>query len=234
MFKSFQNQWTELDQQPLPWGPVSPVPTSGSRPPFTLSRMLDIVIAVCGIVFLLPLMISIAVAIKLTEGGPVLFRHRRVGYARRQFECFKFRTMHVNSAKILADHLAADPAARQEWQLSQKLQNDPRVSALGLFLRVTSMDELPQLFNVLRGDMALVGPRPVVTAELRHYGRYARYYFSVRPGLTGLWQVSGRSNTSYRRRVAYDVTYVRSRSLVTDIKILFRTIPAVVMAKGSY
>lgn len=234
MFKSFQHQWTELDQQPLPWGPVSPLPIGGVRPPFTVSRALDIVIATLAIAFLLPLMITIALAIKLTEGGPVLFRHRRVGYGRRQFECFKFRTMHVNSAKILADHLAANPAARQEWQLSQKLQNDPRVSALGLILRTTSMDELPQLFNVLRGDMALVGPRPVVTAELRHYGRYARYYFAVRPGLTGLWQVSGRSNTSYRRRVAYDVTYVRSRSLVTDFKILARTIPAVMTAKGSY
>ena len=179
-------------------------------------------------------MITIALAIKFSKGGPVLFRHRRVGYARRQFECFKFRTMHVNSARILADHLDANPSARHEWQLSQKLQNDPRVSALGLILRVTSMDELPQLFNVLRGDMALVGPRPVVTAELRHYGRYARYYFAVRPGLTGLWQVSGRSDTSYRRRVAYDVTYVRSRSLAIDFGILARTIPVVITAKGSY
>ncbi|HEY6868690.1 MAG TPA: sugar transferase [Novosphingobium sp.] len=234
MFKSFQNQWTELDQQTLPWGPVSPVPMGGKHPPFSASRALDILIASCAILFLLPLMIVIAVAIKLTEGGPVFFRHRRVGYSRRQFECLKFRTMHVNSARILADHLAANPAAREEWQLSQKLQNDPRVSPLGLFLRVTSMDELPQLFNVLRGDMALVGPRPVVTAELRHYGRYARYYFAVRPGLTGLWQVSGRSNTSYRRRVAYDVTYVRSRSIATDFGILARTIPAVMMARGSY
>ena len=234
MFKSFQNQWTELDQQPLPWGPVSPVPAGGAKAPFTVSRGVDIVIALTAILFLLPLMITIALAIRLAEGGPVLFRHRRVGYGRRQFECFKFRTMHVDSAQILAEHLAANPAAREEWQLSQKLQNDPRVSTLGLILRITSMDELPQLFNVLRGDMALVGPRPVVTAELRHYGRYARYYFAVRPGLTGLWQVSGRSDTSYRRRVAYDVTYVRSRSLGTDFKILLRTLPAVLTAKGSY
>ena len=234
VFKSFQSQWTELDQLPQIWGPVSTVPKSTSRPPFSVSRVVDIVIAAVAILLLLPLMIVVAIAIAVTEGGPIIFRHRRVGYGRTQFECFKFRTMHVNSAKILADHLVANPAARLEWQLSQKLQKDPRVSALGLFLRVTSIDELPQLFNVLRGDMAIVGPRPVVTAELRHYGRYARFYFAVRPGITGLWQVSGRSDTSYRRRVAYDVTYVRSRSFLTDMKILARTVPAVVSAKGSY
>lgn len=239
MFKSFQHQWTELDQQPLPWGPVSPLPIGGVRPPFTVSRALDIVIATLAIAFLLPLMITIALAIKLTEGGPVLFRHRRVGYGRRQFECFKFRTMHVNSAKILADHLAANPAARQEWQLSQKLQNDPRVSALGLILRTTSMDELPQLFNVLRGDMSFVGPRPerpFFVEQLRQEVPYYDLRHIAKPGLTGWAQVKypyGASKEDALAKLQYDLYYVKNRSLLLDLIVIVATIQTILFARGA-
>jgi lipopolysaccharide/colanic/teichoic acid biosynthesis glycosyltransferase len=195
---------------------------------------MDVVAALIALVFFLPLMLVIALLIYASDPGPVLFAHRRVGKGGRHFRCLKFRSMAVDAEARLAELLANDPAARAEWSRDHKLKRDPRITTVGSFLRKSSLDELPQLFNVLRGEMGLVGPRPIVDAEVDRYGRYFSHYCSVRPGITGLWQISGRNDVSYRRRVAFDVAYSRSRSALMDAKILALTIPSVVFARGSY
>lgn len=197
-------------------------------------RLTDIICALILLVMLAPLLMIIAVLVAVTSPGPVIFAHRRLGMNGKTFPCLKFRTMRPDAERVLAALLASDPQLRAEWNNGYKLAKDPRITTIGRFLRATSLDELPQLFNVLRGDMTLVGPRPIVREELTFYGRYALHYFSVRPGLTGLWQVSGRSMTTYRRRVAADVYYVRSRSLRLDTWILLGTVPAVLSTEGSY
>lgn len=199
-----------------------------------MTRGLDIVIALLMLVFLAPLIALVAVAVFITDPGPVLFAHNRLGHGGRTFKCLKFRSMVLDAEERLLNLLMTDPAAKLEWEQGHKLKVDPRVTRIGAFLRRTSLDELPQLFNVLRGDMSLVGPRPIVMAEVKRYGRYFPDYCSVRPGLTGLWQISGRSDTSYRRRVALDVTYCRSRSVGMDLRILFLTGTVVVLGIGSY
>lgn len=198
------------------------------------SRVLDIIIAASALVFAMPLLIVVAALIWLHDGGPPLFGHRRIGYGGSSFKCLKFRTMVVDAEAKLQALLARDPAARREWATDQKLRNDPRITPLGAFLRKSSLDELPQLWNVLRGEMSIVGPRPIVQAEVARYGRGFRHYCSVRPGITGLWQVSGRNDVSYRRRVALDRMYARSKCLTTDLNIILKTIPAVLMRSGSY
>jgi len=169
------------------------------------------------------------------DGGPVLFAHRRIGRGGKPFACLKFRTMVVDAEQRLAALLESDPAARAEWEANRKLREDPRVTWIGRLLRASSLDELPQLINVLKGDMSLVGPRPVMDSELAtYYGAAAPHYMAVRPGITGLWQVSGRSDTSYPRRVALDVAYVRNPSLREDLRILLRTPAAVLLRRGAY
>jgi lipopolysaccharide/colanic/teichoic acid biosynthesis glycosyltransferase len=169
------------------------------------------------------------------DGGPAFYAHERVGRGGRLFGCLKFRSMVVDSERRLAELLARDPAARAEWEATRKLKRDPRVTWVGRFLRASSLDELPQLINVLRGDMSLVGPRPVICAELAaHYGAAAQHYLSVRPGLTGPWQISGRSDTTYAQRVALDVGYATRADLWTDVKILLRTPAAVILRRGAY
>jgi len=197
------------------------------------SRLLDTLLAACAILFLAPLLVLVAAMVYILDPGPIFFGHRRLGRDGRTFRCWKFRTMVVDSDARLAQLLAASPQARAEWARDHKLRNDPRITPIGNFLRKSSIDELPQLFNVLVGDMSLVGPRPIVRDEMDRYGRYFRDYCRVRPGITGLWQVSGRSDLSYRRRVALDVTYVRSKSLGLDLKIMFMTVPCVLGARGS-
>jgi lipopolysaccharide/colanic/teichoic acid biosynthesis glycosyltransferase len=197
-------------------------------------RVFDVALALAALVFFLPLMLLLAILVFVTNPGPVIFAHRRIGKGGRHFHCLKFRTMAVDAEQRLAHLLATDEGARIEWTRDHKLRDDPRVTRLGSFLRKTSLDELPQLINVLRGEMSLVGPRPIVDAERIRYGRYFAHYCQVRPGITGLWQISGRNNVSYRRRVAFDVAYSRSRSLAFDAKILAATIPSVLMARGSY
>ena len=197
------------------------------------TRLFDIAVSLALLVFLAPLMIVVAMLVVATNPGPVIFGHKRLGRDGRTFSCLKFRSMVTDSQERLAQLLASDADARREWERDHKLKNDPRITPIGAFLRKSSLDELPQLFNVLRGDMSLVGPRPIVMDEVRRYGRYFSHYSQVRPGITGLWQVSGRSNTSYRRRVAMDVTYSRSRSLSLNVKILLMTVPSVLMARGS-
>ncbi len=196
-------------------------------------RVFDVMGAILGLVLLSPLIIGI-VAVSFTSGGSPLFRHRRVGKDGVFFDCLKFRTMVPNANQVLQALLDSDRQIKEEWLRDHKLKDDPRVTRLGRFLRRTSLDELPQLWNVLRGEMSLVGPRPVVPEELRRYGNKVGVFLSALPGLTGLWQVSGRNDTDYRRRVALDVCYVRSRSLLLDIYILFKTLPAVFAKSGAY
>ena len=156
-----------------------------------------------------------------------------MGEKGREFQCRKFRTMHVDSDAILKQVLENDPLRAAEWARDQKLRNDPRVTAIGEFLRKTSLDELPQLLNVIRGEMSLVGPRPVTYAEVLRYGEDAEYYLAAKPGITGLWQVSGRNETTYMRRVELDAWYVKNWSLWQDIAIMFKTFPAVLLRRGA-
>lgn len=180
-----------------------------------------------------PLMLVIAAMIARKDGAPVLFGHYRVGHQGRLFRCLKFRSMYRNSEQMLAEILATDPEARAEWERDQKLTNDPRVTPIGDFLRRTSLDELPQLINVLKGEMSLVGPRPITVGELTRYGRVRWHYLSVRPGMTGLWQVSGRNNTSYAERVALDESYIDNRSMLGDLTILLKTVKVVLVRDGA-
>lgn len=201
--------------------------------PGTPSRLLDLAIAALALLFFLPLFLLIAVAIKIADPGPVFFRHRRIGLGGKTFGCWKFRTMVVDAESRLAAILAQDPEAAREWQENQKLVHDPRVTWLGNFLRRSSLDELPQLFNVLLGEMSIVGPRPIVETEAARYGPHFALYCLVRPGITGLWQISGRSDIRYFERVLMDVRYVSSRSLMRDIRIIVLTVPSVLAARGS-
>ena len=172
-------------------------------------------------------MLMAAGLVRLVMGGPAIFAHKRVGFDGRTFVCYKFRTMPVDGEEVLRRHLVAEPDAAEEWRKTRKLRNDPRVGCVGNILRKSSLDELPQLFNVLRGDMSLVGPRPVVPEEIERYGRHAQACFRARPGLTGIWQVSGRNRASYRARIARDLYYARHWSLWLDLAVLIKTIPAV-------
>jgi undecaprenyl-phosphate galactose phosphotransferase len=197
-----------------------------------LKTAFDQVGALALIILLAPLMLTLAVMVR-AEGGPALYRHRRIGAGGRTFECIKFRSMCVDAEVVLRRLLASNAQAAEEWAATRKLSNDPRITWVGRFLRRSSLDELPQLFNVLRGEMSLVGPRPIVRDEVVRYGREIEYYYAARPGLTGLWQVSGRSDTSYAERVRLDVWYARNWTLWHDLAILFRTIPAVFLRRGA-
>ena len=198
------------------------------------ARSIDVVLATALLIFLSPVLAVISLAILCTESGPVLFAHKRLGRFGRTFNCLKFRSMVVDSDRRLQELLATDPSAREEWDRDHKLRNDPRVTRLGNFLRRSSLDELPQLLNVLRGDMSLVGPRPIVATEVHRYGRYIQHYYQIRPGITGLWQVSGRSDVSYRRRVAMDVIYARQKTATLNLRILLMTLPSVMKSKGAF
>jgi lipopolysaccharide/colanic/teichoic acid biosynthesis glycosyltransferase len=197
-------------------------------------RVLDMSIALVALVVVLPVLLLIAVLVKAQDGGPVLFAQTRIGRNGRRFRCYKIRTMVVDAQARLDAVLASDPAARREWERDHKLRNDPRITGLGRILRESSLDELPQLFNVLNGEMSIVGPRPIVEAEVARYGRFFRHYCSVPPGITGLWQVSGRNDVEYRERVALDILYARSRCLKRNLTIMLMTVPAVLLRKGSY
>jgi lipopolysaccharide/colanic/teichoic acid biosynthesis glycosyltransferase len=199
-----------------------------------LMRAFDIAAATSVLLLTAPLLMAIALLVWMMDGGPAFYSQPRIGRDGRHFRCFKFRSMGVDADARLARLLASDENARREWQADHKLKVDPRITRLGSFLRKTSLDEAPQLFNVLRGDMSLVGPRPIVDAEIPRYGRRFAAYCAQRPGITGLWQVSGRNDVSYRRRVALDSAYSARKSISLDMRILFATVPAVVMRRGSY
>ena len=205
----------------------------GLRLGWATKRTLDTGVALTALCLLLPLLLFIALLIWASDGHAPIFRHRRLGRNGRPFGCLKFRSMIANGDAVLAAHLAAHPEARAEWEATHKLTRDPRVTTLGQVLRKTSLDELPQLWNVLRGEMSLVGPRPIVQGEVVRYGTAFTLCFSVPPGVTGLWQVSGRSDTSYAERVALDLDYASRWSLRRDIAIMLRTVPAVLAQRGS-
>lgn len=191
-------------------------------------RLADLVIALCALALASPVMLIVALVIKLTTGGPALYSHMRVGFGGKPFRCYKFRSMVSNSDEVLREFLALNPDAARQWEENRKLKRDPRITFLGMLLRKSSLDELPQLFNILRGEMSCVGPRPIVADELCRYGNCVGYYLAARPGLTGLWQVTGRSSTDYSIRVALDSHYIRNWSLRADLVILVRTIFAVI------
>src|SRR6195256_306929 len=197
-------------------------------------RIVDLILACSGIVILAPLLFLCFVACRLASPGPALFSHQRVGFRGKYFGCLKFRTMVTNSEECLRNYLESNPKANAEWAATRKLQFDPRVTAIGSVLRKTSLDELPQLFNVLKGDMSIVGPRPVTPEELVRSSTGVDAYLACRPGITGLWQVSGRSGTTYSKRVACDTFYARNWSMLLDAKIIIVTIPALLDSDNAY
>ncbi len=199
----------------------------------TVKRAFDISLAVTILLALLPIMVIVAAIIWWHDGRSPFFAHRRLGHGGRFFHCLKFRSMVPNSSVVLTDLLMTDTHAAREWLETQKLRNDPRITPIGKLLRVSSLDELPQLLNVIIGDMSIVGPRPIVLAEVDRYGTDYQRYSACRPGITGLWQVSGRCDCSYVERVRLDVQYASRWSFWRDVMILLRTVPAVLAQKGS-
>lgn len=200
-----------------------------------LKRTMDIVGATIGLIVLSPLLLTVALIIKLTSPGKVIYRQQRIGRNGKPFYLYKFRSMYPNAEERLKEILANDPKAREEWETKRKLSRDPRITPIGHFIRKTSIDELPQLWNILKGDISIVGPRPVSAEEIeKFYKEYRVYYYSVRPGLTGLWQVSGRSNTDYAYRVQTDVWYVENWSLWLDIVIILKTFEVLLKREGAY
>ena len=197
-------------------------------------RIFDLVCTIFGGLLISPILLFLTLWVAIDNGGHVIFAHQRVGKNGKLFPCYKFQTMLPNAQELLKEHLEKNPEARKEWEESFKLTHDPRVTRLGAFLRRTSLDELPQLWNVLRGDMSLVGPRPIVTEEIPRYKENIREYYMVLPGITGMWQVSGRSDTTYEERVAMDTWYVRNWSVWIDLMYLFKTVKAVFAQRGAY
>ena len=196
-------------------------------------RTFDLLTASLLLVLLGPVLLTLAWLVK-RDGGPAFFGHKRIGEGGKTFKCWKFRSMVVNAQEVLQELLATNPEARAEWEKEFKLKNDPRISHIGQFIRKTSLDELPQLWNVIKGEMSLVGPRPVIQAELERYGDDVTYYLETSPGVTGLWQVSGRNDVDYDTRVYLDAWYVKNWSLWTDISILFKTVRVVLKRDGAY
>ena len=199
-----------------------------------LSRALDVTVAIAALIVFGPLMAVVAMVCAISDRGPVLFAHRRIGLNGHPFGVLKFRSMRADSDAVLAAHLLTSPEAAAEWEADHKLRQDPRVTRVGSFLRKSSLDELPQLFNVLRGEMSIVGPRPIVQAEVSRYGGLFECYCSMKPGMTGLWQVSGPNDVTYEHRVHMDAIYAKHKSAWLDLKIILVTIPAVLRRSGSY
>lgn len=199
-----------------------------------LKIIFDFALTLVGTVAISPILIFIAIWIYKDSPGPVIFKHIRIGKDGREFPCYKFRSMCVDAKEKLAELLENDPVAKAEWERDFKLKNDPRITKSGAFLRKTSLDELPQIFNVLKGEMSLVGPRPVIEEELERYGEYVNDYLMVKPGITGMWQVSGRSDIDYKERVLLDSWYVRNWSVWIDIVMLVKTFKVVLLRKGAY
>lgn len=213
----------------VPWTILGNAATGAERLRLWADRLLALVLLICAG----PLLLLIAWLIR-RDGGPATFSHFRVGCGGRVFACIKFRTMRPDAEQLLQELLQRNPALREQWQRDHKLADDPRVTRLGRWLRRSSLDELPQLLNVLRGEMALVGPRPITLDELRRYGRARWHYLSVLPGMTGLWQVSGRNGTGYERRIDLDELYIQNRSVWLDLKILAKTVVVVITGAGAW
>jgi Undecaprenyl-phosphate galactose phosphotransferase WbaP len=199
-----------------------------------IKRFTDLALVILGGLVLLPFLLLIALLVKLSSPGPVLFGHTRLGMNGRHFKAYKFRSMVADAESRLQALLDSDPEIKKEWEESHKIKNDPRITGIGRFLRRTSLDEIPQILNVLKGEMSLVGPRPIVDDEVVHYGDNYEQIFSIKPGLSGLWQVSGRSDTDYTERIAYDTYYLQSWSVWLDIWVLLKTVVVVLKGKGAY
>ena len=199
-----------------------------------IKYLFDMVLTIVGTICISPFLVIIAIWIYKDSPGPVIFKHMRVGKDGKEFPCYKFRSMCVDAKEKLEELLKNDPEARAEWERDFKLKHDPRITKSGAFLRKTSLDELPQIFNVLKGEMSLVGPRPIIKAEMERYGNYIDDYLMVRPGIAGMWQCSGRNDIDYTERVHMDSWYVRNWSVWLDIMILWRTFKAVFAKKGAY
>jgi Undecaprenyl-phosphate galactose phosphotransferase WbaP len=199
-----------------------------------IKRFMDLAIVVIGGIIILPFLLFIALLVKLSSPGKALYGHKRIGKNGKYFTAYKFRSMVEKSDEVLQKLLETDPEIRTEWETNFKLRNDPRITTIGRFLRRTSFDEFPQLINILKGEMSLVGPRPITDAEVAKYGEDYNRIFSVKPGLTGLWQVSGRSDANYEDRVSYDTYYLQSWSVWLDIWVLLKTFGAVIKGRGAY
>ncbi len=204
------------------------------RLPQLLKRAFDLVMGMSASLLLLPVFVILYILVRTTSKGPVLYGQKRVGFRRGGFTAWKFRSMVQNADAVLESYLERDPELRAQWQRDHKLKDDPRVTWVGKLLRKTSLDELPQIWNVLRGDMSLVGPRPIVQAEIPKYGKRFELYCKVRPGITGMWQISGRNDTTYEQRIKYDEYYVRNWSVWLDLYILVRTVKTVILTEGAY
>jgi Undecaprenyl-phosphate galactose phosphotransferase WbaP len=199
-----------------------------------MTRVFDLAVILLAAPYILLFFVIIAILIMLDSNGGPIYGQTRIGRGGRRFKAYKFRTMVRNADQLLQDYLEKSPELRAEWRAMHKLKRDPRVTRIGAFLRKSSLDELPQFWNILVGDMSLVGPRPIVDAEIEKYGESFGLYIQVRPGLTGLWQVSGRSDTTYERRVALDEYYICNRSLKLDLQILWKTVFVVLRKNGAY
>lgn len=198
-------------------------------------RIFDLLFSLTVLLFAAPLFLSLYLAVRLTSKGPGVYSHERIGRGGIPFRCYKFRTMYADADARLEEILSRCPEKKAEWDANHKLKEDPRITKLGAFLRKTSLDELPQFWNVVKGDLSVVGPRPVVKKELlKHFGPKASKILSIRPGLTGIWQVSGRSNTCYQERIRLDEAYVDTHSFFGDLKLIFLTIPQMIFSKGAY
>ena len=201
-----------------------------------LKRCLDILFSFFLIIFLIPLFLIIGIVIKFNSKGTIIYRQKRIGKKNKPFACYKFRTMHPQAKYLLKKILLQNPNFRNEFENTRKITNDPRITNIGKFLRFTSLDELPQIFNVLKGDMSFIGPRPIVKSEIKKYGKNFKKAFSVKPGISGLWQVSGRNKLSYKKRVELDTFYSENMNLLLDIKIFIKTIIVILFpfGKGAY
>jgi len=217
---------------PLP----RPTPVAPGHRPWddAVKRAVDLLLIAAAAVVLLPVLTLLAIAIRLDTPGPVFYLQQRCGRHGRRFPVYKFRTMVTDAEEVLRHFLDEHPELHEEWERTHKLKGDPRITRVGRWLRRASLDELPQVLNVLRGEMSLVGPRPITDEELRKYGRRRRQYEAVLPGLTGLWQVSGRNALTYPRRVRLDAWYARRRTLRLDLGLLLKTVPAVLSGRGAY
>lgn len=197
-----------------------------------IKRLIDIIGSLVGIILFSPVFLSVAIAIKIEDPkGSIIFSHKRVGMYGKLFPCYKFRSMFANAEELKKNFTEEQ---KKEYAETFKLKDDPRITRVGKFIRKTSLDEIPQLFNILKGDMSIVGPRPIVIKELEFYGEYEEFYKAVKPGLTGLWQVSGRSDTSYEERVALDMEYINTRNIFKDLYIIIMTAIKVIKREGSY
>ena len=199
-------------------------------------RLFDIFFSISIIIFCFPIFFILSILIKLSSRGPIFYSQIRLGKNKKPFKCFKFRTMNEEADDMLKKLLIESEDFRDEFQRTQKLKNDPRITPIGKLLRRTSLDELPQFINVVLGEMSIIGPRPIVKEEQKRYGKNLNEVFSIKPGITGLWQVSGRNNLSYERRVNLDLIYVRNRNFYIDLNILIRTIGVILLPldRGAY